>query len=154
VRHLRGSSSTSNGGRTAALHAHLRQLVAVVDRAAVLSLWDRALSARPWSGAPLWLHGDLDPGNLLVIDGRLSGVIDFVDLTCGVPATDLSVLWMLPRSIPSGFEAWLGKEPDAWKMRARGWALALGLAFLTHSRDDAAVAARGRTAIDAALSEP
>ena len=139
--------------RTAALHKHLQQLDGVVDRAAVLSLWDRALSAPPWPGPPLWLHGDLHPGNLLVSDGHLSGVIDFGDLTCGDPATDLSVLWMLPRSIRSRFEAWAGEDPDALKMRARGWALALGLAYLAQSRDDAAMAALGQRTINAALDE-
>jgi len=142
------------GARTAALHRHLQQLDGVVDRTAVLSLWDRALSAPLWPGPPLWLHGDLHPGNLLVSDGRLSGVIDFGDLTSGDPATDLSLLWMLPRSIRSRIEAWAGREPDALRMRARGWALALGLAYLAQSRDDAAMAALGQRTIYAALDEP
>jgi len=140
--------------RTAPLRKHLQQLDGIVDRTAALSLWDRALSAPKWSGPPLWLHGDLHPGNLLVSDGHLSGVIDFGDLTCGDPATDVSVLWMLPRSIRSKFEAWAGEEPDALKMRARGWALALGLAYLAHSRDDAAMAALGQRTINAVLDEP
>ena len=62
--------------RTAALRKHVHQLDGVVDGPAVLSLWDRALSATPWPGPPLWLHGDLHPDNLLVSDGQLSGVID------------------------------------------------------------------------------
>jgi len=140
--------------RTAALRKHLQQLDGVVDRTAVLSLWDRALSAPKWPGPPLCLHGDLYPGNLLVSDGHLSGVIDFGDLTSGDPATDLSLLWMLPRSIRSRFEAWTGDEPDALKMRARGWALALGLAYRAQSRDDAAMAALGQRTIIAALNEP
>lgn len=137
--------------RTTTLHTHLQQLGGVVDRTAVLSLWDRALSAPPWPGPPLWLHGDLHPGNLLVSDGRLSGVIDFGDLTSGDPATDLSLLWMLPRSIRARFEAWAGEDPHALRMRARGWALALGLAFLAQSRNDAAMAALGQRTIKAAL---
>jgi aminoglycoside phosphotransferase (APT) family kinase protein len=140
--------------RTAALRKHLQQLDGVVDRTAVLSLWDRALSTPTWPEPPLWLHGDLHPGNLLVSDGHLSGVIDFGDLTSGDPATDLSLLWMLPRSIRSRFEAWTGDEPDALKMRARGWALALGLAYRAQSRDDAAMAALGQRTIIAALNEP
>lgn len=142
--------------RTAALHKHLQQLDGVVDRAAALGLWDRALSAPPWPGPPLWLHGDLHPGNLLVSDGHLSGVIDFGDLTSGDPATDLSLLWMLPRAIRSRFEAWtsVGDEPDALRMRARGWSLALGLAYLAQSRGDAAMAALGQRTIVAALHEP
>jgi aminoglycoside phosphotransferase (APT) family kinase protein len=139
--------------RTTALHTHLQQLDGVVDRTAVLRLWDRALSAPVWPGPPLWLHGDLHPGNLLVSDGRLSGVIDFGDLTSGDPATDLSLLWMLPRPIRARFEAWAGDEPDALGMRARGWALALGLAYLVRSRDDAALAALGQRTINAALDE-
>ena len=35
-----------------------------------------------------------------------------------------------------------------------GWALALGLAFLAHSRDDAAMASLGHRTIKAALNEP
>ena len=140
--------------RTAALHTHLQQLDGVVDRTAVLSLWDRALSAPPWPGPPLWLHGDLHPGNLLVSDGRLSGVIDFGDLTSGDPATDLSLLWMLPRSMRWTFEAWADEQPDALRIRARGWALALGLAYLAQSPDDAPMAALGQRTINAALDEP
>ena len=86
-------------------------------------------------------------------DGHLSGVIDFGDLTCGDPATDLAVLWMLPRSIRSRFEAWKDDEPDALRMRARGWALALGLAYLAQSGDDAVMAALGDRTINAALDE-
>lgn len=139
--------------RTNALHEHLRQTEGIVDRRTVLRFWDRALATPQWPGPPLWLHGDLHPGNLLVIDGRLSGVIDFGDLTSGDPATDLSVLWMLPGSIRARFNAWVGDEPEALQMRARSWALALGVAYLAHSRDDAALAALGRRTIDAALNE-
>jgi aminoglycoside phosphotransferase (APT) family kinase protein len=140
--------------REDAFNDHLAQIEDIVDRRAVLGLWDRVRSVAHWPGPPLWLHGDLHPGNLLVSDGRLSGVIDFGDLTSGDPATDLSVLWMLPRSIRTRFTAWEGDEPDALRMRARGWALALGAAYLTHSRDDAAMAALGRRTIAAALNEP
>jgi aminoglycoside phosphotransferase (APT) family kinase protein len=140
--------------RTDTLHKHLQQLDGIIDRSAVLSLWDRALSTPPWFGPPLWLHGDLHPGNLLVSDGHLSGVIDFGDLTSGDPATDLAVLWMLPPSIRARFKAWVGADADALKMRARSWALALGLASLAHSRDDAAMAALGKRTVNAALNEP
>lgn len=140
--------------RTASLHTHLDQLDRVIDRKAVLSFWDHALSTSRWPGPPLWLHGDLHPGNLLVTDGQLSGVIDFGDLTCGDPATDLSLLWMLSPAVRSSFSAWPeGDDPDALRMRARAWALALGLAYLAHAGDDDAEAALGRRAIDAALNE-
>jgi aminoglycoside phosphotransferase (APT) family kinase protein len=139
--------------RTAALHQHLQQLDGVVNRTAILGLWNRALSAPKWPGPALWIHGDLHPGNLLVSDDRLSAVVDFGDLTSGDPATDLSVLWMLPRAIRSRFEAWTGENSDALRLRARGWALALGLAYSAQSRDDAPMAALGERTISAALNE-
>jgi aminoglycoside phosphotransferase (APT) family kinase protein len=141
--------------RTATLHEHLRQLDGVVDRAAVLAEWDRALSAPPWPGPPRWLHGDLHPGNLLIEDGRLAGVIDFGDLTSGDPATDIAIRWMLPRSVRERFEPpAAGDQPEALAMRARGWALALGLAYLAHSREDAGMASLGHATVDAVLREP
>ena len=39
------------------------------------------------------MHGDLLPGNLLVVDGRLSAVIDFGGLNVGDPACDLQPAW-------------------------------------------------------------
>jgi len=137
--------------RTDALHKHLEQVDDSVDRNAVLSLWEQALSAPPWPGPPVWLHGDLHPGNLLVNDGRLSGVIDFGDVTSGDPATDLAVLWMLPPSIRARFNAWMGADVQALQMRTRGWALALGLAYLAHSRDDTAMANLSQRTIAAVL---
>lgn len=42
---------------------------------------------------------------------------------------------------------------DDTGMRARGWALALGLAYLTSSRDDELMASLGLATIDAALHD-
>jgi len=39
-------------------------------------VWDAAL-ATTWSHPPVWVHGDISVGNLLVKDGQLSAVIDF-----------------------------------------------------------------------------
>jgi hypothetical protein len=39
-------------------------------------------------------------------------------------------------------------------MRARGWALALGLAHLAHSRDDAEMESLGHETVNVALDEP
>ena len=135
----------------------LRQLNGLVDGVAVLRLWERLVSAPPWSGPPLWIHGDLHPGNLLVSGSRLSAVIDFGDLAAGDPATDLSVIWMLPPSarlifLTSTRSEFNAIDNDSW-MRARGWALALGLAYLASSRDDQAMGALGRATIDAALND-
>jgi aminoglycoside phosphotransferase (APT) family kinase protein len=136
---------------------HLQQANGLVDRAAVFALWERVLSARPWAGPPLWLHGDLHPGNLLIGRNRLSAIIDFGDLAAGDPAADLSVAWMwLPPPARSTFRESAREQidpidDDTW-VRARGWALALGLAYMVTSRDDELMRALGRATIESALS--
>jgi aminoglycoside phosphotransferase (APT) family kinase protein len=112
-----------------------------VDRDAVLRAWAAALAAPGYDGPPVWLHGDLHPANVLVDDGRVSGVIDFGDITAGDPACDLSVAWML---LPldcharfwSAYRAAGGWASDALRARARGWALNLAIVFLAHSEDN------------------
>ena len=75
--------------------ANVRLLPDQVDREAARRAWATALAAPGYCGPPLWLHGDLHPANILVSHGRVSGVIDFGDITAGDPATDLAVAWML-----------------------------------------------------------
>src|SRR6202044_3006572 len=115
-------------------------------RDAVLRGWDAALAAPGYDGPPRWLHGDLHPANILVSDGRVSGVIDFGDITSGDPATDLAVAWMLlPLEHHATFRAAYQSarsgslDPAAWTAlwtRARGWALSLAVVFLAHSDDN------------------
>lgn len=127
-----------------------------IDVARVLALWHELAQAPAWQGPPLWIHGDLHPGNLLLQDGRLTAVLDFGDLTSGDPATDLSVAWMLLppwaralfRASASGVHHPI--DDDTWR-RARGWALSLGVAYLARSEDDDRLAAMARATIRAAL---
>jgi aminoglycoside phosphotransferase (APT) family kinase protein len=138
--------------------ARARQLDGHVDTARVLAAWEAIVHTPPWHGPPLWIHGDLHPGNLLVREGRLSAVVDFGDVTAGDPATDLSVAWMLlPPSARPIFRA-SARAPhapidDATWTRARGWALALGLAYVADSRDDDRLATMGRATIEAAIDD-
>ena len=46
-----------------------------------------------WHGEPVWFHGDVAEGNLLLRDGRLSAVIDFGTVGVGDPACDLVIAW-------------------------------------------------------------
>jgi aminoglycoside phosphotransferase (APT) family kinase protein len=132
---------------------HLEALPDGVDRAAVASAWAEALACTAWTGAPLWLHGDLHPGNLVVRAGRLIGVVDFGDLTAGDPATDLAVAWMLlgPED-RSALRTRLGTDEATWG-RARGWALVHAVAVLAHSADDPAMAAMARRTLAAVLAD-
>jgi aminoglycoside phosphotransferase (APT) family kinase protein len=116
-------------------------------------VWQSALRA-PWDGRPVWFHGDVALGNLLVRDGALAGVIDFG--TCGVgdPACDLVIAWtLLSGASRKAFRARLDVDPRTWT-RGRGWALWKALiiyASALHS-DDAA-AAEAKRVIDEVLSE-
>ncbi len=114
--------------------------VVQTDGAALAAVWADALAARPWAGAPWWVHGDPHPGNLLVDrdaadDGwRLAAVLDWGDMTAGDPATDLAVAWTV--FDPAGRAAFRDRiervrPTDAadWA-RARGWALVLGTAIV------------------------
>jgi len=90
-------------------------------------IWQDALHAS-WDGRPVWFHGDIAVGNLLVQDGALVGVIDFG--TCGVgdPACDLAIAWtLLSGESRAAFRAELAVDPATWA-RGRGWALWKALA--------------------------
>jgi aminoglycoside phosphotransferase (APT) family kinase protein len=143
--------------RAATVAENLSIVAGRVDRRAVLRVWEAALAAPRWDSSPVWLHGDLHPANILVHRGRLSGVIDFGDITSGDPATDLSAAWMLlPAACHPAFrDAYraAARHPagdDMWA-RARGWALALSLVFLAHSADNPLLAEVGRRAMTAVL---
>lgn len=140
--------------RTERLMAGLDQLGDTVDRARLTKRWAEVVDIEPWGGPPLWLHGDVHPLNLLVHAGRLSGVIDFGDVTAGDPASDLAVAWMLlPQAARPEFRAASGTRypvDDALWSRAQGWAIALGVAM---ANGDEPMAAIGRRALHAVLAE-
>jgi aminoglycoside phosphotransferase (APT) family kinase protein len=139
--------------RSATLVDRLERLPDDLAVSAVAKAWHRALRAPSWSGPPVWVHGDLHPGNLVARGGRLTGVIDWGDLTSGDPATDLSVAWML-----LGVEARARLRTDvavddATWARARGNALAHAVAVLVSSADDPTMEAMGRRTLAAVLAE-
>lgn len=136
------------------MREQVAQLGAHVSAPAVLAAWDEALAAPGWQGPPVWIHGDLHPGNLLVERGALSGVIDFVDLCAGDPATDMAVMWMLlPTPVHPVFleAARRGSDvrDDYLLHRARGWALTLSVAYMASG--DPEMTALGQRTLDAAL---
>lgn len=98
----------------------------------VAAVWEAALAAPHHDDAPVWIHGDLAPGNLLLRDGRLTGVLDFSAMGLGDPASDHRVAWNLLR--PAGravFRAEVGADDATWA-RARGWVLLQALAQLPY----------------------
>jgi aminoglycoside phosphotransferase (APT) family kinase protein len=119
-------------GRDRDTRAAIAALDGEVDIDAVTAAWDAALAVPPWSGPPVWVHGDLAPGNLLVASGRLSAVIDFACLSVGDPACDLLVAWNLfTGDARAAFRAALQVDDDTWA-RGRGWALSVALIQLPY----------------------
>ena len=142
VNPFRGGPLASRADRVA---EHLGRIASCAEAAAARAIWYSASQAAPWAGPPAWVHGDLHPANILVHAGRISAVIDFGDLTSGDPATDLSVAWMLfPATERAFFWQAYGQADDHTRARARGWALALALVFLTHSADNPLMAGIGK----------
>ncbi|HSC50500.1 MAG TPA: aminoglycoside phosphotransferase family protein [Gaiellaceae bacterium] len=114
------------------VRAALRELEGTIDVEAASAAWEASLAASPWEGPSVWVHGDLLPGNLLVRDGVLTGVIDWGSLGVGDPACDLIPAWgALPADARDAFRAPLGVDDATWA-RGRGWALSIGLIALPY----------------------
>ena len=140
--------------RTERLHSALDALGTTIDGSSVRALWSDLVNTPPWVAPPVWLHGDLHPGNVLVHDGQIAAVIDFGDLTAGDPATDLAVAWMLfpPEARPRFRAAAGGCDDDTWA-RARGWALALSVAYIAGSADNPEFTDLGQQVVASALGD-
>ena len=83
-------------------------------------IWKDAISSQ-WQYPPVWIHGDIAPGNLLVENGKLSGVIDFGIMGIGDPACDYAMAWtFFDNQSRTNFLQGLDYGVIA---RARGWAL-------------------------------
>jgi aminoglycoside phosphotransferase (APT) family kinase protein len=105
-----------------------------VDTAVATTVWDAALAAE-WRGEPVWFHGDIASGNLLVVDGKLAAVIDFGTSGVGDPACDLVIAWtMFSGDSRRAFREAVGHDDGAWA-RARGWALWKAMLVLSGTTD-------------------
>jgi aminoglycoside phosphotransferase (APT) family kinase protein len=113
----------------------IKELNGMIDTCAVTALWEAALQVPKWTKPPVWVHGDLSPGNLLMEHGQLSAVIDFGIMGIGDPACDLIIAWnLLPAQSRDFFRLSLGVDDATWE-RGRGWALSNALIALPYYKD-------------------
>lgn len=123
---LAGPQSFYRGGGIAVYDAETQQAIELlkndIDVPLAIEIWETALSTK-WQTEPVWVHGDISAGNLLVSNGQLSAVIDFGQLAVGDPACDLAIAWVFfeEKSREAFFQTLqLDKDTVA---RGRAWAL-------------------------------
>lgn len=93
-----------------------------MDGLVITKIWEESASTI-WNTKPVWLHGDVSAGNLLVNKGKLSAVIDFGMLGSGDPACDLAIAWtFFDKETRKEFHSFLQTNEDVW-IRGRGWGL-------------------------------
>ena len=121
---------------------------------ALTDVWLRGVAERPWDAPPVWVHGDLHPGNLVADGARLVAIIDFGDVTAGDPAYDLAVAWLaFDAAGRSAFIEATGDRHDrATWIRAHAWAASIAVVLLAHSDDNPDYARLGADAADEVLA--
>ena len=154
-----GPHNFYRGGPLRTYDGETRQALAAlggtIDADAAAEVWEAAL-ATTWHGSPVWIHGDVSAGNLLMQEGQLSAVIDFGACGVGDPACDLAIAWTLfggeSREV---FRQMLSLDVDTWA-RGRGWALWKALiveAGLTEANPADLEAAPSRRIIDEVVGD-
>ncbi len=123
---LPGLHSFYRGGELTTYDAEVRCALAAlkgkIDVAAATEVWDMAI-ATTWNRAPVWVHGDISAGNLLVKNGSLSAVIDFGQLAIGDPACDLTIAWtFFKEKDREVFQEMLSLDAGTWA-RGLAWTL-------------------------------
>lgn len=100
----------------------IAELAEFIDASKALNLWQQACSTK-WEKKPVWIHGDLAIGNMLMSNGKLSAIIDFGGNAVGDPACDLVIAWTyLSGASRQIFIKEMDLDQDTW-LRARAWAL-------------------------------
>jgi aminoglycoside phosphotransferase (APT) family kinase protein len=102
----------------------------------------------------VWIHGDLQPGNLVVDSGRLVAVIDWGALGVGDPAPDLAAaLWTFTGTARRTYRDAVTPDDATW-LRACGWALAPSITGIDYYRRTfPRMAEHGRRMVRAVVAE-
>jgi len=111
------------------------------ERDHAAGIWRDALAAT-FTGPPVWLHGDVAQGNLLVRDGVLTAVIDFGCSAVGDPACDTVPVWtFFDGAARETFRRELALDDATWA-RGRGWAIWKALIMITNKPPEQRALAR------------
>ena len=114
----RGGRLEAHDGWMNECFAHSEKLF---DVPVLRRMW-AALRELPRTAPDVMTHGDLIPGNVLVSDGRLAGVLDVGGLGPADPALDLVAGWHLLEEAPRrALREQLGSDDIEWE-RGKAWA--------------------------------
>lgn len=151
-----GVQNFHRGGELAVYDSETRSAIehaaGLYNAGLLTEMWGLALATKH-RAAPVWIHGDVAVGNLLVRNGRLSGVIDFGTMGVGDPSSDLVMAWnyfdaesreVFLRSLNLGVDT---------VNRARGWALWKALITVRWQEPESESANWARRAIDRIIEE-
>lgn len=128
----------------------LKQLSNLLPVDKLEAIWNIAMSSS-WDKDGVWVHGDVAPGNLLLIDGKLSSLIDFGILGVGDPSCDYAMAWtFFDVASRETFYQYSKCDLDTWN-RARGWAL--WKALITYNSDNEEVRDNAKHTINEILNE-
>ena len=132
----------------------IAQVADEFDADGLLAAWEADAFVADHEGDPVWVHGDLTPGNLLLREGRLTGVLDFGGVSVGDPAVGLLPAWNLfagqaRRTFRDSSDA----DEAAWR-RGRAWALSIAVVALPYYRDSfPAISASSRRVLTEVLGD-
>lgn len=116
------------------VHRGIAALAGLFNPDAMLNVWTDARAHPPWTDPPVWVHGDLNSGNILASAGRLSAVIDFGGIGCGDPAGDALAAWAYcDAGNRQAFRDAAGFDDATWA-RSRGTALDFAVTALPYYR--------------------
>jgi aminoglycoside phosphotransferase (APT) family kinase protein len=161
---LRGADTRGRrfrgNGRGGDLRAHdewmqecFRQSEGLLDVPRLREAW-RRLRELPRTTRDGMTHGDLIPGNLLVADGRLAGVLDAGGFGPADPALDLVAAWHLLEAGPRAvLRDRLGCDDLEWA-RGQAWAVeqAMGLVWY-YAKTNPVMSQAGRRTLERLLAD-
>lgn len=97
-----------------------------------LKIWQEGMRS-VWTDLPVWFHGDLAVGNVLMTGEKVSALIDFGACGVGDPACDYAIAWTyFDADERQHFRASIEVDEGTWR-RAKSWALWKALASLAGS---------------------
>ena len=127
----------------------------LIDVAPLRRLWARLRELPRDSSGDVMTHGDLIPGNVLVADGRLAGVIDVGGLGPADPALDLVGAWHLLQSEPRELLREELECDDLQWARGAAWALEQAMGVLWYyTESNPAIQRMGRRTLQRIVADP